>query len=90
MPPQEETAPPELLTVRQFAKRFSAWTEPALRALIYASQDRIASGGRVIKGNALLETGTVLHLGRRVLIDVRRFFGPWISSQQQKRRKAAA
>lgn len=85
----EETAPRELVTVRQFAQRFPAWSPSALRALIYASEDRIASGGRVIKGNGLREAGAIVNCGRRVLLDVQRFFGPWLAEQQKQRRRAA-
>lgn len=77
----------ELLTVRQFAQRFPAWTEAALRNLILNAEDRQSSRGR-IPGNGLIESGAVVRVGRRVLIDVRAFFGPWIA-QQQVRRKAA-
>ena len=80
----------ELLTVRQFAQAFPAWTSPALRALIYASQDRVASGGRVIRGNGLLESGALVFVGRRVLLDVQIFFGPWLFEQQKQRRGAKA
>ena len=71
-PAAVDTAPREreLLTVKQFAERYPAWTPAAIRALIYASQDRIASGGRVIESNKLREAGAVLNCGRRVLIDL--------------------
>jgi hypothetical protein len=78
----------ELLTVSQFAERFPAWTESALRNLILNAEDRQNSRGERIPGNGLIESGAVVRVGRRVLIDVRAFFGPWIA-QQQVRRKAA-
>jgi hypothetical protein len=89
MQQRENNAPRELLTVRQFAKRFPAWTEAALRNLILNSTDRLNSRGQRVPGNGLRESGAVLNVGRRVLIDVQAFFGPWIAAQQ-KQRKAAA
>lgn len=86
---KEQEAASELLTVRQFAQRFPAWSERSLRALIYAAEDRVASGGRVIKGNGLRDTGAVINCGRRILINVPRFFGPFLAAQQ-KQRKASA
>jgi hypothetical protein len=76
----------ELLTVRQFAQRYPAWTERSLRALIYAAEDRVASGGRVIHGNGLRECGALVNCGRRVLLDPAAFLGPWLATQQRARR----
>ena len=80
-------AVPELLTIAQFSKRYPAWSERSLRALIYAAEDRTASGGRVIKGNGLRQAGALVHVGRRILVDVHGFFG-WIAAQQKQRRAA--
>jgi hypothetical protein len=76
----------ELLTVRQFAERYPAWTERSLRALIFAAEDRVASRGRVIRGNGLRECGALVNCGRRVLLDPRAFLGPWLAAQQRTRR----
>lgn len=86
---QDEAAPRELRTLKQFAERYPAWTEASQRALVYASEDRVASGGRVIKGNGLAEAGAIVRVGRRVLIDERAFFR-WIAAQQKHRRGAKA
>ena len=83
-------APRELVTVRQFAQRFPAWTEASLRAIIYAAQDRRASGGRVvIKGNGLRECGALLNCGRRVLLDPVIFFGPWLAAKNRNGKRAS-
>lgn len=79
---QTTAAQPQLQTVRQFSSQFP-WTEPALRGLIYAAEDRVASGGRVIKGNGLFEAGAIVRVGRRVLIDVQAFF-LWVRGQQDQ------
>lgn len=84
----DQITPRELLTVKLFAQRFPAWTEAALRALIYASQDRVASGGRIIKGNGLRDCGAVMRCGRRVLLNPERFLGPWLAGQQSQRAKS--
>jgi len=78
----------ELLTVKQFAQRFPAWTEASLRGLIYGAEPRVNSRGERIDGNGLAECGALVRVGRRVLIDTRAFFGPWIQAQQAAHRKA--
>jgi len=78
----EVASPPRFHTVKGFAEKFNVWTPAALRALIYAAEDRVASGGRVIKGNGLSEAGALLRLGRRVLIDEAAFF-QWLAAQQR-------
>jgi len=79
----------ELVTVSQFAQRYPAWTERSLRALIYAAEDRIASGGRIIRGNGMRECGAVVNCGRRVLLDPAAFLGPWLAGQQRNRQRRA-
>jgi len=80
---QDQTAPRQLDPVKRFAENFPAWTEASLRALVYASQDRVASGGRIIKSNGLAEAGAIVRVGRRVLIDRLAFFS-WVANQQRK------
>jgi hypothetical protein len=84
----ETDSPPRLHTVAQFSQRFPAWTPAAIRALIYAAEDRVASGGRVIKGTGLADAGVIVRVGRRVLIDEQAFFR-WIAEQQRTVRRAA-
>lgn len=76
-----ESAPRDLALVKQFSTRFPAWSQASLRNLILNARDRIDSRGRTIAGNGLEEAGAVIRLGRRVLIDVSRFF-EWIAAQQ--------
>jgi hypothetical protein len=78
-----DVSPRDLLTVGQFAERWQAWTEPALRNLLLNAKDRLNSLGETIEGNGLEEAGAVVRLGRRVLIDERAFFR-WIAAQQKK------
>lgn len=80
--------PRDLYTLRQFAERRPAWTQPALRCLVLNSADRRNSRGERIPGNGLVEAGAIVRVGRRVLIDEAAFFR-WIA-EQQKHRKAAA
>lgn len=86
--PKEVPTPHDLVTVRQFAQRFPAWTEPALRNLILNAEDRSSSRGERIPGNGLAEAGAIVRVGRRVLIDTHAFFGLWIAEQQKRTRRA--
>ena len=71
-----------LFTVEQFALAQPAFTPAALRNLIFKAEPRHSSRG-VINGNGLLECGAVVRIGRKVLIDARRFL-EWVSSQQSR------
>jgi hypothetical protein len=72
--------PPEtasrLLTVKQFPLMHPAFTEPALRNLIFKADNRSSSRGE-IAGNGLLESGAIIRIGRRILIDEQAFFA-WV------------
>ena len=74
-----------LLTVPQFAHKYPAWSQPALRALILNADDRLNTRGDRLAGNGLAPA--ILRVGRKVLIDEQAFFS-WIVDQQ-RRRKAA-
>jgi hypothetical protein len=74
--PQLTQAPPcrTLLTVRQLAVRHPAFTEPAIRCLIYK-----ASHNRAAVPQASVLDAALLRVGRRVLIDESRFLA-WIDA----------
>lgn len=59
-------------TVRQFAEAHLAFSEASLRWQIFSAQE-----------NGLAESGALLRLGRRVLIDAARFY-EWLDGQQPK------
>lgn len=69
-----------VLTVRQFSERNPAFSEAALRNLIFKADPRKSSRGE-IPGNGLIEAGAIIRLGRKVLIDEAAFFA-WIDSQK--------
>jgi hypothetical protein len=69
-------APPQLLTVKQFALAYPAFTEAAMRNLIFKAHNRASSRGEVT-GNGLLKSGAIIRLGRRILIDDQAFFA-WV------------
>jgi len=70
---------PIFLTVRQFAEKHPAWSQPALRNMIFYSQSRYSTKG-TIPGNGL---DTVLvRVGRKLLIDEEKFF-EWLVEQNQ-------
>ncbi|WP_303900774.1 hypothetical protein [Thiohalomonas denitrificans] len=60
-----------MLSVKQFAEAHPAFTEPALRNLIFESKPRPSSRG-TIPGNGF--GPALLRVGRRVLIDEDKFF----------------
>lgn len=80
------TAAPAVFTVEQFAARNPAFTEAALRNMVFKAEPRHTSRGE-IPGNGLRECGAVLRLGRKVLLDEAKFF-EWLRRQNGERRAA--
>lgn len=73
-----ETPPRRVvLTVKQFAQRNPAFTELALRNIIFKASPRLAANGSTIPGNGLIESGALIRIGRKVLIDEDKFFA-WV------------
>lgn len=70
-----------LRTVSQFSERHRAFTQLALRNLVFKATPRNSSKGE-IPGNGLLECGAIIRLGRKILIDEERFF-QWVQAQQK-------
>ena len=62
---------PNLLTVRQFVEKHSAFNVGGLRYQIFNEDS-----------NGLKEAGAIIRLGRKVLIDADRYFD-WVYSQNQ-------
>ena len=60
-----------LLTVAQLAERCPGLTQPAIRWLLFKATE-----------NGLAQSGAIMRNGRRVLIDVDKFFS-WFDSRQQ-------
>lgn len=75
----EAPQPRALLTVRQFSDKHSAFTQGALRNLIFLAPSRKTSRG-TIQGNGL--NMALVRIGRKVLIDEAKFF-QWIDGQQE-------
>lgn len=69
-----------VFTVKQFSGRNPAWSEPALRNLIFKADTRHSSRGE-IPGNGLIEAGAIVRIGRKVLIDEDAFFA-WVDAQK--------
>lgn len=76
----ESALRPAYLTVTQFSQRNPAFTEYALRNLIFKADDRESTKGK-IHGNGLIQAGAIARIGRKVLIVESRFFD-WIEAQQ--------
>jgi hypothetical protein len=77
------------LTVAQMAVKYPAWSENSLRALIFASKDRVAAARKgtqnIIPGNGL--AAAIRRVGRRVLINEKEFLD-WVDQQGTKERQA--
>ena len=72
--------PPPVFTVEQFAERNPAFTQAALRNLIFKADPRQSTKGD-IPGNGLLDCRAIIRLGRKVLIHEARFFS-WVEAEQ--------
>jgi len=70
--------PRTLLTVRQFSDKHPAFTQGAIRNLIFLAESRKTSKG-TIEGNGL--NVALVRIGRKLLIDETKFF-QWIDVQQ--------
>lgn len=66
-------------TVEQFSNDNPCFTSSALRNLIFKANERQSTKG-IIAGNGLLESGVIIRLGRKVLINETKFY-QWIESQ---------
>jgi len=71
-----DPAPP--LTIREFSSKYPAWSEAAIRNLIYHSRPRKVYRGRH-KANGFNEV--IVRLGYRVLINEEKFF-QWLKNKQ--------
>jgi len=70
----------QIKTVAQFCNENPAFTQAAMRGLIFKAESRITHEGTK-PGNGLIEAGAIIRIGRRVLIDEARFF-EWVRQQQ--------
>jgi hypothetical protein len=72
---------PRLSTIKNLPSCFPllGLTTAAIQGQIFKAYDRYDSKGRKISGNGLAETGAIIRLGRRVIIDVERY-GEWLAS----------
>ena len=77
--PNEQSTVSQYKTVNQFSFDNPCFTTSSLRNLIFKAHKRQSSNG-VIPGNGLLETGAIIRIGRKVLINGAKFFD-WIESQ---------
>lgn len=70
----------QVKTVTQFCNDNTAFTQAAMRALIFKAEPRTTHEGTK-PGNGLIESGAIIRIGRRVLIDEAKFF-EWVRQQQ--------
>ena len=69
----KQTTERTICSVRQFSDRNPAFSQGALRYLIFNA-----------KSNGLQNSGALVRLGRRVLIDESKFF-KWLDDQQDRK-----
>lgn len=67
-------------TVAQVSAIYPAFSQLALRDLIFKAADRFNSRGDRIPGNGLAEAGAIIRIGRKVLIDLDSFEA-WLDSR---------
>jgi hypothetical protein len=75
---------PTYFTVAQFSEVEPVFTQAALRNLIFKAETRKSTKGD-ISGNGMLESGALVRVGRKVLINRARFLA-WIEQQSSKER----
>jgi hypothetical protein len=89
-PPQvnvvQDAEPQTWYTVKQHAKVEPAFSESALRNLIFKASSRQSTKG-VIPGNGLIEAGAIQRVGGKVLLHRARFLA-WIEQQGSKARES--
>lgn len=66
------------LTIRQLSERYPAFSEPALRNLVFCAKPRQSTKGP-IPGNGL--DRAIIRVGRKVLIDAEQFQS-WLREKQ--------
>lgn len=74
------------LTIRQLSERYPAFSEPALRNLVFCAKPRQSTKGP-IPGNGL--DRAIIRVGRKVLIDAEQF-QVWLREKQGGTHAAAA
>jgi hypothetical protein len=76
--------PQTWFTVKQHAKVEPAFSESALRNLVFKASHRFSTKGE-IPGNGLIEAGAIQRIGGKVLLHRARFLA-WIEQQGSKAR----
>ena len=72
----DQTHKQMLYTVEQMAAAETAFSEAALRNLIFKAEPRHSTVG-IIPGNGLIECGAIVRVGRKVLINRAKFL-EWV------------
>jgi len=76
VPTQQASTRQTFYTVEQFSRYQPAFTDAALRNLIFKANSRFSTKGE-IKGNGLIECGAIIRIGRKVLIHGDKFL-EWV------------
>ncbi len=78
----EQPSQRTLFTVKEFVRlpEFDFMTESSVRHMIFNSRSHYSSGGEEVKGNGLSESGAIVRIGRKVLINAQKF-REWMLAQ---------
>ena len=68
-----------LFTVNQYANKEKSFSPASLRNLIFKAEPRVTYEGK-IPGNGLIECGAIIRVGRKVLLDNKKFLD-WVRDQ---------
>lgn len=73
-----------LVTIKKFLTlpKYGWLSESSLRHLIFKAQSRTNSKGEVTPGNGMIESGSIIRLGKKILIDLERF-DAWVEQHRQ-------
>ena len=83
--PNKRTRSNKLTTIKNMVKLApyeGAFSEASLRSLIFHSVQRKNKQGHLIPANGLQEAGSIIRIGRKVLIDINSF-DAWLANQSQ-------
>ena len=69
-----------VFTVKQFSGRHPAFSVASLRWLIFRSEDRVDSGGKLLKQNGF--KAAIVRCGRKILINEDEFFRCLLANQK--------
>ena len=80
--PQSRPPPNNLKSIKELAAMDPQFSEAALRYHVHRAYARTTKHGEFLPANGLGEAGAVVRIGRRVLLDVDKFYA-WVASNPE-------